>query len=801
MKSKNNIDNNKMKFEQYSDVIETEKNDINTLYIAKDLNNKGAKQYAVTNLKALMSLSSSNENLYEIIHADYPSKMYIDLDCSYQKIKQYVDDFKDDHARIKKGIADTLEGWIEDFFDEYNIGDTPVIHISEACDRVKYSFHLAVDVRLDNQRDSQAFHNKFIQFIKSKEEYKDSDYWELYNFVDTAVYTKHRNFRMINQTKFASDRPLRIYSGSQDPKDHLISFVSEDLPKIKVPKKWFKKKKKINRVIVSEKNFDDDEELQYLVNNTLHRTKSYNEWISWIWACLGAGLSHELIHHFSKKGSPDNYDEESCDVHIRRYDHEKSQKLGLHTLRGWASSVGKDITRDVEVRATILPKLRKTHLTWIDLLKKYNDMVFESKYDMIYSLREDVSQVVSMIQGKSTMFTIYSNPDNPYDLTKELPRLNLMWNCVNAKGETFMADCLLSKLLKDNPLDFPLFNKLVFKPNNHNLRKNERNTYSGMESQPVPKVDMDVIAPLLFHIKNVLANGNEKHYLYIMSWIAKIIKTPWKPTDIFLLFQSKQGSGKTIVAEFLVKHVFGRHLSMSTSGISTLVQRFNGAIKSKLFVCCNELTNTDSSASSFHSAFDKMKNLITDRLIEIEPKGLETISIDNFCNFMGTTNHEFCAKLEASDRRYACFNASDEYCKDFDYFDKLGATLNQRTGDHFYTYLKQYPQELMVDLRRIPKTKLRETMISSSKSTVAKFLDDLIGEHILVRDENWINKSERQISNDKLFIRFLEWCCTNNEKTQSKSVFGRMLPKDYIRDKGRIRINKKNVRWVKLLNF
>ena len=612
------------------------------------------------------------------------------------------------------------------------------------------------------------------------------------------MYTKNRNFRLPNQSKFGEDRPLVIYSGSTDVKDHLITFFNKKIPKIILPSSWIRtaqnKQKRMAQFkakLPREKKYDEDEELQYLVKNTQHKTLVYDDWIKWVWACLGAGIGIDKIHEFSYSGDPEKYSEQSTNKIIEQYVCEKSN-LGFDTLKMWAKENGNDLSRDIEKKQKTLSKKRENHITWIDLLKKYHNQIYSSKSELIGCIRDDVAQVVSMIQGANNIFTVYSNHDNPYELTKKLCNLSFLYE----EGGKIVGSVDLQSLMIKEPLEFPLYNKLVFKPNDYELKQNERNTFTGFQAQEISCSPVYNIEPLLQHIFKVLANSNEKYYLYIMSWLAQIIKTPYKPTDIFLLFQGDQGSGKTIIAEFLVKYVFGKNLSLSTSGINSLISRFNGAVKSKLFVCCNELTNIDSTKGAFNSAFDKMKNLITDRLVQIEMKGFEHIQIENYCNFMGTTNHEFTAKLEKNDRRYACFNVSNEHIKDYTYFDKLGECLNKEGGDAFYTYLLNYPPALMVDLRKIPNTEIRKNMINNSKNSVEHFIEDLLDDMIEVAPTEWVDIEKKQISKSNLYIIFNNWCVTNGERSYSNNIFSRMIPKSYIEGQGRSTINEKQIRYI-----
>jgi hypothetical protein len=265
-----------------------------------------------------------------------------------------------------------------------------------------------------------------------------------------------------------------------------------------------------------------------------------------------------------------------------------------------------------------------------------------------------------------------------------------------------------------------------------------------------------------------------------MSWIWRIINEPWNKTGIFMLFYGKQGTGKTIIADFLIEHVFGKNLSFSTNGIKPLTQRFNGCTMSKLFCCCNELSTISDSGNNWHAGFDSMKNLITDKLISVEKKGFEHIVVDNHINFIGTTNNPNCVKVEKGDRRYACFEVSSVFKGDYEYFDTLASCMTEQGGNHFYNYFINYPKSELVELRKIPKTKLRTNLISNSISQPERFINDFLSEDYFMDERKWLDKSEKQISKKNLYGEYVYWCNSEGETPKSKNIFFRNIPQDKI---------------------
>ena len=85
--TKNYIGINKMipveiKWWEYENVLGEQKTDKN-VFLSQDLNNTGARRFTTMEMIDLEEYIGEDQNLYEIIHKDHPSKMYIDLDCKY----------------------------------------------------------------------------------------------------------------------------------------------------------------------------------------------------------------------------------------------------------------------------------------------------------------------------------------------------------------------------------------------------------------------------------------------------------------------------------------------------------------------------------------------------------------------------------------------------------------------------------------------------------------------------------------------------------------------------------------------
>ena len=802
-----NLDSNKMKEIEFTYDYKTNLKKEGEIYLARDVNGKGTKDFSVCSMKKLRHYLDDDYNLYETLHEDKPHFSYIDFDCKYNSIRDFCEGKSD--TQVKTEIVSIIKGAYEDFLEEYDLGELPKCNILDASNKLKFSFHFRFDLKLRNFVESEVFHKKFIKFCN--ETYGDDpEYHNIPKYIDPNVYTKNRHIRLPNQSKYGQDRPLVIYEGSNALKDHILT-APNNKENFVVPTPWIKryKNKKVKMAKIPTKSieeYNEDQDLLWLVENTEHKCIDYGDWTKWTWACIGAGIPNDIIHAVSYKACPEKYDEDGTDKIIQRY--KEGKGLGKHSLIKWAGENGRYLNREVEKKAVKLSKNREQHLDWIDFQKKYHDRVFETEAEMFELITNDLSQVVSYVQLGKPVFVVYINDETPFEITNGLNRLYLKYK--EEKTTMFAGKMVtnenvikvkLLNLIVDNPLKFPLYNKIVFKPYDYGLKKHERNTFSGFQAQYSNTYDSEYIQPILFHIKNVLADGDNDIYLYIMSWLWRIINRPYNKTGIFMLFCGKQGTGKTMFADFLIEHVFGKNLSFSTNGIKPLTQRFNGCTMSKLFCCCNELSTISDSGNNWHAGFDSMKNLITDKLISVEKKGMEHIMVDNHINFMGTTNNPNCIKVENGDRRYACFEVSSKYKGDYDYFDKLGDCMNEEGGNHFYNYLINYPKDKLVDIRKIPKTSLRSNLLENSKSQFERFTDDFLSEDYTMDERKWISKEDKEISKKDLYMEYQYWCGENNEAIKSSVWFFRGLPKDRLAldlsKNPRKSVNGARIRYVK----
>ncbi len=78
-----------------------------------------------------------------------------------------------------------------------------------------------------------------------------------------------------------------------------------------------------------------------------------------------------------------------------------------------------------------------------------------------------------------------------------------------------------------------------------------------------------------------------------------------------------------------------------------------------------------SSKDDFISKYDILKSKISGETIQIEPKNVDSYSIDNILEFIFISNHKDSLYLETGDRRYFCLEVSDKYAQNTKYFTNI----------------------------------------------------------------------------------------------------------------------------------
>ena len=480
----------------------------------------------------------------------------------------------------------------------------------------------------------------------------------------------------------------------------------------------------------------------------------------------------------------------------------------LETLNEYVESFNKAITEEYDMGLQIsikkfkkFPNLPETipkgilkdytednGYYWHDFIDTMTRKIWSNFDKLAMEFQKHINRVLVRIY-EGDFYLKKLDDTNPVHISQKVPNEVFRFKKTNSKKqtttETVSLQALMFKFGYINSID--TYDRITFIPGKE-AGKREFNTWTGFQANLLKpeEVDTDRIEPVLELLKTVWCNHDEKIFNYLLSWFHMAFTRPYIKTKVgIILYSQKKQIGKGVfINEFLVPLIYGKMYAMSVNGVGDVVGNFNSCMMNKLLVNCDELQNLTGGKTSFTGIFNKMKKIITDSTITIEPKGCDKIcNYPDYTNFIASTNFTHCFFMERGDARYLALECSGEKKGDFPYFTNLcDNVFTPETADHFFSYC--YHMNVLgrtVDtIRNIPMTKLKEDMIEMCLASPLKFILEIknLREQGTARDEyGWrsIVSTSEKIKAMTFYKYYKEFCDEENEKAFSKTAFGKSI--------------------------
>jgi hypothetical protein len=259
------------------------------------------------------------------------------------------------------------------------------------------------------------------------------------------------------------------------------------------------------------------------------------------------------------------------------------------------------------------------------------------------------------------------------------------------------------------------YNNIVFEPNPDKYNDNNYNLFKGFDNYNKTENIISEDA-YFFKLLKHICNEEEDIYEYILSWIAHIIKTPYKKTNVgIILYSLIGGIGKNAFIDCLVK-LFDRYTGKLES-IEDITNKFNVNLTNKLFIYGDEIC---AKATKLN---DKLKNIITRPQQNLERKNIDPILINDYSNYIFTTNNQNAFKVESNDRRLFIVECSEcilpsEFFKN--YYNEINDEIKI---NELYNFFKNYNNKKWnIGVDRVPMTKLKKELEYENKPAYIQFL-------------------------------------------------------------------------------
>jgi hypothetical protein len=286
------------------------------------------------------------------------------------------------------------------------------------------------------------------------------------------------------------------------------------------------------------------------------------------------------------------------------------------------------------------------------------------------------------------------------------------------------------------------------------------NTFNGFN---IPKTDKSGDIEPFIDLLDLVGNHEPITVEYIRQWTAHMFQKPGEMPRTAIVLRGDKGVGKNTYTE-TIKKVLGKSLYFETSDpVNELFGRFSTHKEDKLCLVLNE-----TEAKQTFSNNQKIKDLITNPLMNIETKGLAGYTKNSFLRIFAHTNNDIPLKIEIGDRRFMVSQCSSKRKGDKDYWINFYNWLDKPESiKAIYNYLMSVKITLHFENDR-PKTDAFFDIQEACFPHEIKWLVDLIV-------EEFPKTFHHGVSNLDLFTNYRQSLPTNYETSTIK--FGKLMKK------------------------
>lgn len=286
------------------------------------------------------------------------------------------------------------------------------------------------------------------------------------------------------------------------------------------------------------------------------------------------------------------------------------------------------------------------------------------------------------------------------------------------------------------------YSRIVFEPDTSVVYPLEYNLFRGFSTVPTK----GCWKRMREHVEENVCRGVKEHSDWLFAWMARILQQPGsrRPGTCPVL-RGGQGTGKSLVGTTLGRLVDPHfaHLTLSQH----LTGNFNAHLKDKLLVFADEALFAGN-----REGIGRLKALITEERLSIEPKGVDAFDIRNHINLIMASNEDWVIPAEIDERRFFVLDIDPKRAKDTKFFGQIVKDMENGGYEAMAYDLMKLDWE-STNLRLAPMTDALIEQKESSMESVAQYWSHCLEYGQLIRADSELNELDGDMDNWPVDVR------------------------------------------------
>jgi len=268
------------------------------------------------------------------------------------------------------------------------------------------------------------------------------------------------------------------------------------------------------------------------------------------------------------------------------------------------------------------------------------------------------------------------------------------------------------------------------------------NLWRGFNCEAIPG-DCD---PFLEYVRDVVCDGSEANYDYLIRWMARACQHPDTPGYSAVVLRGDQGAGKTFFAQEFGK-LWGHHY-LAISDPKHLVGSFNAHLRD-----CVILFSDEAFYAKDRQHASILKNLISADVLTVEAKYVNAGPAKNCIHLIMASDQDHIIPAGVKERRFFVLETSRARQDDRPYFAELEKQMDEGGRGALLHYLLQFDLSGF-QVRDIPQTSaLQKQRLYSFSDEEEWWHHKLVDGRVYPEHSRW----ERRVYCEELTLDYVEW--------------------------------------------